>query len=706
MNRTETLPDRVGACLAWGLVAGAVAGTVEGLWSYIFGYNVTLVQMLWIAGFDWLMVGLIFLVAGLLATLAGRSSTVGIALALGLHFAWAGFFPLIFLQKVHRRPADPLSLALSVFVLAGAVLVFLLFIRLGRAFERRPFARAVYVYVLAAEIGFALLSCQLRRMPAWSESWVVRAAFCALLAFVAWGAGYRLVPGLARSALRPGAALLRAVGHTLVVLSVMSLLLLPVAWWNGRKAMPLETPYAAGAQPPGGDRVNVLLIVIDTVRADRLNSYGGRRDLSPNLQRFAESAVVFERAVAPSAYSLPSHASLFTGLYPIEHQCDHHTVSTEGQGEQVVPTALAEDQATVTEMLADRGYHCGAISANSFYITRKFNFDQGFHYYDDRHGNRLWFYPRMAHVGYRLLGGKAGGVWDMDIYRDAEVIVDEAVNWLDDTPEGHPYFLFLNLMDAHYPYTPPEDFYRRFAGGAGSDWMPLDGEGYAERQQRYFEIRRDRYDGEIAYLDHQLGRFFRYLESRPDWERTMVVVTSDHGESQGERGKQGHGWSLYAPEIWVPMMVRLPGEPGGRRERKLVELTDVVPTILEVCGFEPGRELSGASMLGGEADDLAVCVLNGRGPEDEQGRPSSVWAYYAGGRKLVINTDRGDWLFDYDQSMADLEDLKAHDPGALADLSAQLEQWIAENTPEDLASGDAVMDEKTLGLLKAVGYIE
>ncbi len=693
--------------LAWGMMVGSTAGVVESIWAFLFGYNVTLNQLVWIFGFDWTVVTLIFVGMGFAAPLAGIRSWAGIlGASLGTYLLWAGSMLLIFNFHIHRFLTTPRTQLWILVVVAGALLAGRLVFILAGKVRHRTFRFSVLGLVWLVETVIAFTGCMQTRSMAFNDPISSKLWLAILLTIPVVLAGYRYLALRPRTGSGrvdiPAPAGLRL---TLLHILALALVLTPIGWWNRSQTRPIEVPLTVQA-PAGEQRPNLLLIIIDTVRSDRLTIYGAQRNTSPNLKAFADECVVFDRAIAPSSYSLPSHATLFTGLYPAVHRCDKQLIGNTAEESRIVPTTLAAENQTLAEWLAGEGYLCGAVSANSFFITRKFGFEQGFHYFSDRHGNRLWFYPRMAFVGFKILSRFIGGIWDMDVYRDAGSIVDECEGWMSGIPDDRPYFLFINFMDAHYPYTPPNSHRGIFSDAADSDWASLEGEGYDKKRLRFFQNCRDRYDEEIAYLDSQLGRFLETLRRRPDWDRTVVLITSDHGESQGERGKKGHGWSLYSPELWVPMILRLPERPHGTRDSRLVELTDVAPTVLELCGIEAGQELPGSSLLAEPGEDLAICKLSGAGAPDENGMPTNLWALYRDGTKLLVNTEKGDWLFDYSESMVDGDDISAAHAGLAEERAAELQRWIAENDAAGPGAGDAILDDNVLDLLKAVGYLE
>jgi arylsulfatase A-like enzyme/Tfp pilus assembly protein PilF len=296
-------------------------------------------------------------------------------------------------------------------------------------------------------------------------------------------------------------------------------------------------------------RPNVLLITLDTTRADRLGCYGYSVALTPTLDALAAGGVLFERAYTPAPLTLPSHASMMTGLYPPEYG-----LVTNGRGR------LDENLSTLAEVFRDAGYDTSAF-IGSFVLHSKFGLARGFREYDDDMTN-----TDPAEDG---LHRQRDGVW----------VVDSALSWLQ-RRRTRPFFCWVHLYDAHAPYLAHvEDFGDRFHDSP--------------------------YDGGIAYVDLQVKRLVDHLETKGLREKTLVVVVGDHGESLGEHNEREHGLTLYNSVLHVPWIWAGPGATAaGKRVPQMVSLVDLRPTLLETAGLrEParssGRSLRGA-LAGGE----------------------------------------------------------------------------------------------------------
>ena len=345
----------------------------------------------------------------------------------------------------------------------------------------------------------------------------------------------------------------------------------------------------------GGGAENVLLVVMDTVRKDHLTPYGYDRPTTPELGAFAESAAVFEQAVAPAPWTLPVHASLFTGTYPSEHGADQETPYLEGM-------------TTLAETLSAAGYETACYSSNAW-ITPYTRLTAGF---DDQDN----FFQVMPAD---LLSGPLARAWqtmnDSDALRavadklvslgnvaheylaggegsdsKTPAIVDRTAEFAAGADGG--WFAFVNLMDAHLPYHPPEEYAAEFAPGADADAVCQNSKEYnsgarAIDADEWADIR-GLYDAEIAHVDAELGRLFDRLRAAGEWEETLVIVCADHGELHGEHDLYGHEFCLYDPLVNVPLVIDGPGIEAGRRE-ETVELVDLYHTVLDALGVAGGE---------------------------------------------------------------------------------------------------------------------
>jgi arylsulfatase A-like enzyme len=338
---------------------------------------------------------------------------------------------------------------------------------------------------------------------------------------------------------------------------------------------------------------NVLFIVLDTVRAESLSLHGYARDTSPHLRRLASAGVRFDRARAAASWTLPSHASMFTGRWP-------HELSARTN------RPLDATFPTLAEYLRDHGYATAGFVANTFFCNHWYGLSRGFLHYEDTAVTFIEIL-RSSGAGRRLV--KHTGLLARnrpDAYfqrKDAPTINRELLRWLDHRSDDRPFLAFLNYYDAHDPYMTPVEPARRFGlrPSSAADIALLEGwhrAGGRKRTAREVQLARDCYDDCIAYLDEQLGSLLAALEARALLKNTVVVVTSDHGEEFGEREQRfGHGQSLHHEVTHVPLLITAPARvPGGQVVREVVSLRDLSATIVDLLDLEEGSPFPGRSL--------------------------------------------------------------------------------------------------------------
>ncbi|HPA80909.1 MAG TPA: sulfatase-like hydrolase/transferase [Thermoanaerobaculales bacterium] len=447
----------------------------------------------------------------------------------------------------------------------------------------------------------------------------------------------------------------RRVVTTIAALAALAAIAL-VVWWLGR---------AGGTGASAGRRIealrsalqsaNVLLITLDTTRADRIGAYGWAAAETPRLDRLAREGALFEQTITPTAFTLPAHSSILTGLYP-----PFHGVRLNGGA------ALAEVQTTLAETLAGAGYRCGAV-IGAFVIDQRWGLSQGFEHYDDSF--KLAPDQRLDLAG---------------VQRPADQVVDLGLEWLDQG-DGRPFFAWLHLYDPHIPYDPPEPFKTRFSGRGASGL----------------------YDGEIAFTDSEVGRVLDWLDERGIAEETVVVVVGDHGEALGDHGETEHGYYIYDATVRVPLIVRAPGSGAeGVRVSQQVRTIDVMPTVLDLVGVAPPQPLHGQSLL--------PLILDPEGGEPRPAYSESMavnlqygWSALYGLRTAThkfIDAPRAE-LYDHAQDADEATNLVRDEPALAERLRAQLAALRAEIEAGAPATEAADLDQETLGMLAALGYV-
>ncbi|MGH9355127.1 MAG: sulfatase [Terriglobia bacterium] len=343
--------------------------------------------------------------------------------------------------------------------------------------------------------------------------------------------------------------------------------------------LPSYPPVPSGAAAT--QRPNIVLIILDTVRADHLSCYGYARPTTPNIDRLAARGVRFKNAVAASSWTLPSVASIFTGLLPHQHGADWGD-------------AIASGPWTLAKILEAKGYETAGFNANPFYGLGGWRLNKGFGVYVDdsyavRHNLAVTFIGQSAlHALYNRLIR-----YNQFDHRTAADVNGDVIRWYRHRDPSQPFFLFINYMDAHRPYLPPAPYDRRFgkmprrllaaASASLKDGHPPRSYSAEERGEII-----DGYDNSLAYLDAQIGHLTDFLTAQPSGDRTIFVITADHGEGFGEHGTYDHGWNLYDEVLRVPLIVAGPGIPRGVKISRQASIRRIFPTVLDLALGLPG----------------------------------------------------------------------------------------------------------------------
>ena len=400
------------------------------------------------------------------------------------------------------------------------------------------------------------------------------------------------------------------------------------------------------------DQLNVILVSIDTLRADRLSSYGSTRVKTPHLDRLADEGIRFDNAASTVPFTLPAHSSIMTGTYPPFHGVREN-----------VGYFLDESLTTVAQELGESGWTtAGFVSA--FVLDSRWGIANGFDfYYDD-------FEP-----------SESGSTNMASVQRPGSETIAAAVNWLDSRQE-EPFFMWLHLFDPHDPYRPPEPFRSQY---------------------------RHPYDGEVAYTDSLFGRFRQQLEERGLLERSLVIVTGDHGEGLGQHQEGFHGFFIYDSTVRVPLIIRAPfGRLGGRVVRDAVSHVDLFPTILEATGQEIPVQAQGQSLL-----PLMLDLV----PEDAPERlvySESLYPllHYGWAPLKSIRSERFKFIDAPQPELYDLSSDSSEQHNALLqyrrdsrELKDALDAMAARIETGGVAAKPAELDDDTRRQLQALGYV-
>jgi arylsulfatase A-like enzyme len=432
---------------------------------------------------------------------------------------------------------------------------------------------------------------------------------------------------------------------------------------------------------------DIVLVVVDTLRADRLGCYGNARGLTPFLDSLAARGVVFRNAYAPAPWTNPSVASLLTSRFPSQH------------GAVAFESVLADAEVTFPEVLREAGYRTGAFSANGG-IQGGLGYGQGFQHYRA--------HLPVARAGVPLL------LW-LPLRGDA--INDEALGWLDRDAPGRdaPVFLYVQYMETHQPYDPLPEYLQRVAGEA----PPPDVETVnaltilshiqslqAEDVRAISEV----YDAEVASVDLRIRDLFAALERRQLLRNALVIVTADHGEEFNEHGVIGHGMTLYNPALHVPLIVVVPdGDRHGEVE-EVVSLVDLAPTILHFAGIAPPPAFEGRSLAPLLADPRrgdAGFAYSQRIPRPMDASPDHPHtdALVVGPQKLIVGMDGDRETYRLDRDPEERH-TPALDDGERVALERRLDALGARARQAVAERREKPLDEQTKEKLRALGYLQ
>ena len=417
--------------------------------------------------------------------------------------------------------------------------------------------------------------------------------------------------------------------------------------------LPVLALAAAAAPPQPSAKPNVVLITIDTLRADYLGSYGNLQIKTPVLDALANEGTLFERAYCQAPMTPPSHASILTGTYPPVHGVRDFT-----------STGLRAGFPTLAGILKKNGYNTAAF-VSAYVLDSVWGLNQGFDFYYDR------FSPR------EFEGQNPGNV-----QRKAGETIGAVLDWLKSGPR-QPYFLWVHLFDPHHDYNPPEPFRTHYA--------------------------KDLYGGEVAYTDSEIGRLVDALKSRGDYENTLFVVTSDHGEAFGEHDESGHGFFLYDITTRVPLIFKLPKRFGAttRRVRGSAETVDIAPTLLQATQTPPGPgvAMNGrgllSQILGKSGPQTAACYAETLYPRNTFGW--SELAFYLEGKYKYIDAPKPE-LYDVAADPEEKVNLYSRQR-AMADVLRQKLEQFRQRFRSATGGGPAAADPQRIEALRALGYV-
>lgn len=420
-------------------------------------------------------------------------------------------------------------------------------------------------------------------------------------------------------------------------------------------------PLAAPTEAPAA---RIVLVTIDTLRADHVGSYGAQQARTRTLDDLARRGTRFATAISPTPQTLPSHTSILTGRDPVQHG-----VHANGVFE------LSEEVATLAEQLRGQGFATAAFVASAV-LDRRYGLARGFDHYDDE-------------MSFRRTAAVRGGVAE----RRADEVLDRAIAWLGNAPER--FFLWVHLYDPHGSYAPPPGFVR-LPSGPRPDPQRIGLLRFSSTWLSHF------YDGEIYYTDTELGRLFRSIDRRWNDGGTLFVVTSDHGESLGEHGELTHTLTVYDATQHVPLLMAGPRVPAGRVVDATVRLADVAPTILAIADAPALPGATGQDLqpwMRGERDDSLDAYVQTLSTYIDY-----AWSPVLGlrnGRFEYLRTTRPE-LYDVLADPEELHDIAGSRPDVVAELDARLERRLAGARPLQMRAPPTSSERE---MLESLGYV-
>lgn len=435
-----------------------------------------------------------------------------------------------------------------------------------------------------------------------------------------------------------------------------SALRLPRTTWSLADPMPaLHIPEEVHrAVRECKDIRQVLIISIDTCRADHFGCYGYSRNTSPNIDKLAAESVLFQHAIAPVPLTLPSHCSMLTGSTPLQH----HVHDNENY-------RLGDTHTTLAETLRDKGFETGAI-IGAFPLDARFGLSQGFNTYDDD------------------VAEQVPGMPPHDLQRPAKDVSDLAEAWLKKHHQ-EPFFLFLHYFDLHAPY----------------QWHP---DSHFKLPIPYITAT-DRYDSEITYTDHHVGRIIDSLKEKGIYDSTLIILVGDHGESLGARQENWHGFFIYHDTLHVPLIVKIPGASTAVKIESVASLIDIVPTVCESTGVDAPAQVQGISLLA--ALHPQSTVDGDRAVFCESLVPTKYKCQSLLGlvtnRYKYIRTTRPE-LYDLHEDPGETDNIIEEYSQTAETLDRRLQVMLGETTRDDSQS-KFELDSNSLRLLKSLGYV-
>jgi arylsulfatase A-like enzyme len=428
---------------------------------------------------------------------------------------------------------------------------------------------------------------------------------------------------------------------------------------------------------------NLLLVVLDAARADHFGCYGYPRSTTPNIDRLAEESVVFEQAFSDASFTIASTASLLSGLSPARHG-----VLKKGG-------VLSQEATTLAEVLDGRGYRTAAFTENPL-IDPRFGYGQGFQRFRQ-------FLPRRA---------ATDGV-ELDLSESREHVA-EMLEWIDAGASAAPFFLYAHFLRPHNPYHALPEHAGRFSQGYSGDLRGGTRElvainvGFRETSDRDLQQLVDLYDENLFSADALVGELTDALRERGLLESTIMALVSDHGEGFLEHGRLLHALQVFQEDVHIPFLIRFPEALAVRpgREQAMVQLTDLMPTVLAALGMGDGVETSGWNLM------PLLTGLQGTGrPEPVVSHGAAAISLRDDALKFILVTqgaqdERGARLFDLSRDPQEQRDLASHRESDAARMRARLDAVLEQQREQAIATSERTLDAERIRQLRALGYLD
>ena len=499
-----------------------------------------------------------------------------------------------------------------------------------------------------------------------------------------------------------------------LVICLISFLPPMLASREAEKVLPVTCAEGKGTEE---ERPNILLLVLDTTRADHLSCYGYPKPTTPSLDQLSAEGVLFEQAYSPAVWTLAGHASIFTGMAPSKN------------GANAEHIYLEDSFTTLAEILQGCGYRTAGF-CNNAWVSEFTGLDQGFQHY-----RKMWLKPYGTNflIAHGFFRGIQMLFSDAPPTGDVANTTREVLDWVGKDGEK-PFFVFINLMEPHPPLDYRPDFTTPFLP---EDMSPEDLKkvnqnpysiwaGKKKMDEAEFAGYRALYDGELRYMDSHLGTFFGKLRSAGILDDTLVVVTADHGEQMGEGGYLGHHFALREALIHVPLIIRYPKLfPAGNRIANRVQTLDILPTMLAMLGIEAPEvweSLQGESLYPLPQDKgryiiaeemrplLEMKFVNAFQPSFDVDREYGhrIKACLEDQYKYVFQDDGKEEIYDIEQDTQEVQNVLKKHPDVVKRFRGKMQKWLASFEPFEIKEEDYRFkpDKATEEQLRSLGYIQ